>query len=345
MGYTVLKKQEFQTFSMTRSMALLLVDDDPLAIQVLKQALPGYGDICFATSGQQAIAHLARQPVDLVLLDAQMPNMDGYATCRAIKAEYPDIPVIFVTASTSPESEVHALDSGAVDFITKPINPPVVRARVSTQLQLKQQADQLRALVKSDPLTGIANRRALDEHAALEWRRAQRNNKLIAVLMIDIDFFKAYNDHYGHIEGDHCLRRVATTIDTLISRPADLTARFGGEEFAVLLPESSGPQALRVAEKIRQSIESLNIPHARSPTSSRVTVSIGVAVGMPRFPAEKPEQPGEPDLTKGGSYQPQHLEALFNLADAALYEAKQSGRNRVVMNTSAETRVMDATPH
>lgn len=321
---------------MNRSMALLLVDDDPLAIQVLKQALPGYGEICFATSGQQALEHLARQPADLVLLDAQMPDMDGYATCRAIKTEYPDIPVIFVTASTSPESEVHALDSGAVDFITKPINPPVVRARVSTQLQLKKQADQLRALVKSDPLTGIANRRALDEHAALEWRRAQRNCKPIAVLMIDIDFFKAYNDHYGHIEGDHCLRQVATTIDSLVCRPADLTARFGGEEFAVLLPESSGPQALRVAEKIRKAIESLNIPHARSQASNRVTVSIGVAVGLPHFSADASEQADGQYTADCRYFEPPNLEALFNLADAALYDAKQGGRNQVVIDTKAK---------
>lgn len=324
---------------MTHQHRILIVDDDPMAIQSLYNVLEGYGDIRFATSGQDGLDLLQKETVDLVLLDANMPILDGYSTCRMMKRDFPDIPVMFVTASHDPSSEIQALEAGAVDFITKPLNPPVVQARVNTQLQLKRHGDQLRAMTKSDPLTGIANRRFLDEQLQLEWRRSMRNQSLLSVLMIDIDFFKAYNDHYGHIEGDACLRKVAETIQSTVNRAGELAARYGGEEFAALLPHTSPERATEVAEKICATIRELAIPHAKSTVSDRVTVSIGVAGGTPCFPPD-PNQP----IKEHAAGDPNSIEELFTWADDALYKAKQSGRNRVVMshgNAAAQSNEID----
>jgi diguanylate cyclase (GGDEF)-like protein len=236
-----------------------------------------------------------------------------------------------VTAHDDAKSEIRALDAGAVDCVSKPVNGPVVRARVSTHLQLKRQSDELRELIKQDPLTGISNRRALEEYSSLEWRRARRHGRPLAVLMIDIDHFKAYNDHYGHVPGDACLRKVAQAIEASVPRPGDLTVRFGGEEFAVLLPDTTGPQAVIVAEQIRAAVRALAIPHARSPVGDRVTVSIGVAAGVPRNPLGPDYTPIPPGDPPSGPFALNKLETLFNRADAALYAAKQAGRDRVAL--------------
>lgn len=299
---------------------ILIVDDDPLAIQVLHNILADLGQCRFATAGEEALDSLRESAADLVVLDASMPGLNGFATCRAVKREHPDLPVIFVTAAQDPESEVRALEAGAVDFISKPVEPLVVRARVTTQLKLKAQNDLLQAMILSDPLTGIANRRSLDEHVRVEWRRAQRHRQALSLLMIDIDYFKAYNDHYGHLAGDRCLERVADGIAGTLGRAGDLAARFGGEEFAVLLPETSTSDAAVVAENIRATVQGLAIPHADSPVADYVTVSIGVA-------GEVPEIAGNSVATgpRGAMEQ-----ALFDRADAALYAAKAAGRNRVI---------------
>ena len=304
---------------------ILIVDDDPMAIQSLYNVLEGYGEIRFAISGQDCLDSLKKEAVELVLLDANMPMMDGYSTCRIIKREFPDIPVMFVTASQDPSDEIQALEAGAVDFITKPLNPPVVQARVNTQLQLKQHGDKLRALTKSDPLTGIANRRYLDEQIELEWRRSMRNQSVLSLLMIDIDFFKAYNDHYGHIAGDACLRKIAETIQATVNRAGELAARYGGEEFAALLPQSSPERACEVADKICLAVRELRIPHAKSCVSDTVTVSIGIAGGTPFF------HPANYLIGEDHNRDPSSIEELFTWADEALYKAKQTGRNRVVL--------------
>jgi len=304
---------------------ILIVDDDPMAIQSLYKILEGLGEIRFAISGQDCLDSLKKEAVDLVLLDANMPMMDGYSTCRKMKREFPDIPVMFVTASHDPSDEIQALEAGAVDFITKPLNPPVIQARVNTQLQLKQHGDKLRALTKSDPLTGIANRRYLDEQIELEWRRSMRNQSVLSLLMIDIDFFKAYNDHYGHIAGDACLRKIAETIQATVNRAGELAARYGGEEFAALLPQSSPERACEVADKICVAVRELHIPHAKSCISDTVTVSIGIAGGTPFFHSANYV------MIEENSRDPGSIEELFTWADEALYKAKQTGRNRVIL--------------
>ncbi len=332
---------------------ILVVDDERLAIEVLCNAIEDLGDVSYATSGMQALAMMAEAPVDLILLDARMPDLDGYDTCVALQRDYPDIPVVFVTAAHDPKSEIRALEAGASDFITKPINPPVVRARVTMHLRFKAQSDLLRNLSHRDPLTGVANRRALEERLAVEWRRAARHRFPLSLLMLDVDHFKAYNDHYGHIAGDACLERVAEALSQTIGRAEDLVARYGGEEFAALLAGSGPEEALALAEKVRAAVQDLAIPHARSNASDWVSVSIGVASVQPGGGAGstppgravelggayesagtgqlggsgEPGDVGKPDNLSPSGFQ--ISQELFELADQALYAAKEAGRNRV----------------
>ena len=179
---------------MTAMSRILIVDDDPAAILVLYNALEGMGELCAATSGEEALGLLASHPFDLVLLDVMMPGLDGFVTCRAIRHDHPDLPVLFVTAANDIGNEIRGLGVGGNDFITKPLNPPVVRTRVGNHLKLKAQNDRLRCLSSRDPLTGLANRRALDERLSLEWRLAVRQRQPLALLLVAIDHFQAYTD-------------------------------------------------------------------------------------------------------------------------------------------------------
>jgi diguanylate cyclase (GGDEF)-like protein len=241
-----------------------------------------------------------------------MPGMDGIEVCRRLKADaaLADIPIIFVTARSEPAEETRALEAGGVDFIAKPVNPAVVRARVRTHLTLKAQSDLLRSLVFVDGLTGVANRRRFDEALRDEWQHCRRAGTALTLLMIDIDHFKRYNDRYGHLVGDACLKRIAAVLQAGLRRACDVVARYGGEEFACLLPECDQPAGRAKAGELCAAVAALDIPHADSPTAQRVTLSVGVATLRPN---------GVNDPT-----------ALVAAADAALYEAKRAGRNRVV---------------
>jgi diguanylate cyclase (GGDEF)-like protein len=291
---------------------LLVVDDHPANVQALYHAFAADHQVFVATSGTQALRLVREKHPDLVLLDIVMPGLDGHAVCAALKAdpETADIPVIFVTAQNDERAETAGLDAGAVDFITKPINPRIVRARVKTHITLKQQADELRQLALVDGLTGVHNRRSFDHLLAVEGRRAARSGRPLSLLMVDVDHFKRFNDRYGHAAGDECLKRVVQALATVASRAGDLVARYGGEEFACLLPETGFGGALAVAASALERVHGLGIAHADSPTASSVTVSIGVATTDPQFAGD----------TAG----------LFALADTQLYRAKQAGRGRVV---------------
>jgi diguanylate cyclase (GGDEF)-like protein len=293
-----------------RRVRLLVVDDQPINIQTLYQVFAADHQVFMATSGEQALAVARDKQPDLILLDVVMPGMDGHEVCRRLKAEPAtrDIPVMFVTAHHDAAAEAEGLDAGAVDFISKPVNPKVVRARVKTHVMLKLQSDLLRRMVFVDGLTGAYNRRFFDEQLAAEWARAVRHGAPLAVLLADVDFFKRYNDRYGHQAGDDVLRRVAAEMRNALKRPGDLAARYGGEEFACVLPETDYPGALQLAQRIEQGVRALAIPHADSDVAPVVTVSVGVAI--------KP-----PDGVGSVAH-------LVREADGQLYVAKSRGRGR-----------------
>ena len=300
------------TFSTQAKPRILVVDDQATNIQVLYQILAGDYQVLMATSGAQALNLCLSKKPDLVLLDLIMPEMDGYQICQHLKADVStrDIPIIFITAQNDESAEERGFDLGAVYFISKPVNPRIVRARVKTHLMLKAQSDLLRSWAYLDGLTGVHNRRFFDERIIAEMGRASRNQAALSVVMIDVDFFKRYNDHYGHQAGDDCLRRVATTLKTHLLRSGDHVARYGGEEFVCLLPDTGFAGAMQLATSIRKKIMALQIAHAESSVAPYVTVSLGVG--------SKPENVQA------------DARALISLADMQLYKAKETGRHRIV---------------
>jgi len=312
---------------------VLIIDDDLFAIRYLEKALDGLAEVKSSISGTEALTLLEQTSFDLVLVDLMMPDMDGFQTCLRIRSEHPNLPVLFVTGSQSIDDEVRALDVGGIDFIHKPFNPMVIRARVEAHLKLKSQADELRKLNLIDPLTGLANRRGLDETLLKEWRRAERNRSSLGLLMIDIDHFKHYNDFYGHKGGDVCLHCVAVKITEAVARTGDLVARYGGEEFAVVLPNTCINGALDVAHKVRDIVESMRMEHLGSTSGSTVTVSIGAAAIQPI----EVSTPGlgtfinEPGLQLAG--------ILIEQADSALYSAKEQGRNCVAISGALSGKI------
>jgi diguanylate cyclase (GGDEF)-like protein len=293
-----------------RRAKLLIVDDQPLNIQALHEVFAADYRVYMATRGEDALRLCAEQQPDLVLLDVEMPGLDGYEVCARLKADPStrDIAVIFVTAHREEAAETRCLDAGAVDFIIKPFNAQIVRARVRTHVTLKAQGDLLRRWAYIDGLTGVHNRRSLDERLASEWGRALRNRTALSVILLDVDFFKRYNDRYGHQAGDECLRRVAATLKSGLKRPGDLLARYGGEEFACLLPDTGLAGALQVARQLGQQVFAQQIAHADSAAAPVLTVSLGVC---------------SKGVDAAGS-----AAELLRQADAQLYAAKAAGRHR-----------------
>jgi diguanylate cyclase (GGDEF)-like protein len=297
---------------------LLVVDDKPVNIQVLHQIFAADYQVFMATSGAQALAICRSNPPDLILLDVVMPEMDGFEVCTELKSDAAtrDIPIIFVTAHDDTSQETHGLDVGAVDFIAKPVNPAVVRARVKTHLMLKLQSDVMRKLVFLDGLTGVFNRRYFDQQIAIEWARAARNDAPLSVILIDVDFFKDFNDQYGHQAGDDCLQQIARTLKASLKRPADLVARYGGEEFVCILPDTGFDDAMLIARGLEQQVRATEIAHAKSTISAFVTISLGVAARS-HLLANSPTEDGTIDSS-----------VLVALADARLYLAKSNGRGQ-----------------
>jgi PleD family two-component response regulator len=218
---------------------ILIVDDETTNIEILAELLASDYDVIFATSGEEALAIVESARPDLILLDVMMPDIDGYEVCARLKksASSKDISVIFITGLGDLEAETRGLSLGAVDYVTKPINPAVVRMRVRNHIELKIARDELARLAATDGLTGLANRRRFDQVLATECSRLRRSKGRLSLIMIDIDHFKAFNDTYGHVAGDGCLRQVGGAIGSVIHRTPDLAARYGGEEFSCILPE------------------------------------------------------------------------------------------------------------
>ena len=290
---------------------ILIVDDTKLSNQIMKDILGNDYDILVSTSGEEALVLAASESIDLILLDVEMPGMDGYEVCRKLKKNpyTKNIPVIFVSAANDVQHETKGLEIGAIDYIIKPSNPAIIKARVKNHLELKKYRDILERISLIDGLTGIANRRHFDQTLEKEWRRALRYRDILSLALIDIDFFKKYNDYYGHLAGDECLQKVGSILTESLKRASDLGARYGGEEFVILLPSTAKDGALTVTERIRSNVEELRISHEMSEVAKHVTVSIGVAAIRP----ELDKVPSE----------------LIRQADSALYQAKNAGRNRV----------------
>lgn len=293
---------------------ILIVDDVLVNVKYLLDALKHDYDVSYAVSGEEGIRMARENLPDLVLLDAMMPQMDGYTVCMRLRADAATtaIPIIFITSLSAPEDEARALEMGASDFTTKPVNLAVLRARVRTQVAFKRQGDMLRSLSLTDALTGLSNRRAFDAMLHKEWRRSQRFAKPVSLILADIDHFKPYNDLYGHLAGDECLREIAHTLRAVVGRPQDMVARFGGEEFVILLPEVDLAGACVVAQRVLAALNAAAIDHLGSTTARHVTASLGVSCALPS--SANPGQPTD----------------LIGKADGLMYDAKLSGRNRFV---------------
>jgi diguanylate cyclase (GGDEF)-like protein len=291
---------------------ILIVDDNASMIQLVARMLKGVARLRFATGGAEALELMRQERPDLVLLDAEMPGMSGYEVCEAIRADalLSTVPVVFLTGNGDTAAEVRGLEAGAVDFITKPVHEALLLARVRTQLRVKTLSDELRLMACTDELTGVANRRHFDEMLNLEWVRNAREGTSLALLMVDVDHFKRYNDCHGHPAGDVCLKAVARALASVARRPADLVGRVGGEEFAVLLPGTDLKGARRVAQEAIEAVHALAVPHADSPTAPQVTASIGVAA------------------CSDAEFVDRASSSLVRVADEALYAAKSAGRNR-----------------
>ena len=294
-----------------RKQTVLIVDDVPANTEFLTEVLGDDQKILAAASGQEALDTAISRLPDLILLDILMPDQDGYEICTKLKKEpaTQNIPIIFVTALDQEQDEARGLQVGAIDYITKPFSPPIVRARVRNHLELKRYRDLLENLSTTDELTGIPNRRQFDHALDREWRRGLRNQSPVSLVLMDVDCFKAFNDHYGHLAGDDCLRRVADTLAGAARRPGDVMARLGGEEFVSLLPETDHRGAMVTANRIQQGVSSMGVPHAFSEAAEHVTLSIGLATMVP---------------TKE-----QTSSDLIRRADEFLYLAKHNGRNQI----------------
>lgn len=295
---------------------ILVVDDEKANCNVLISLLEGYR-VLVAKNGHQALERAENNAPDLILLDVVMPGMSGHEVCKALKSNKAThhIPVIFVTVKSTIEEETQGLELGAVDYISKPFSPSIVQARVANHIQLKKQRDLLESLNITDSLTGISNRRHFDQSLQSCWKAAMRSERCISLLMVDIDHFKQFNDHYGHAGGDSCLVKVAQTLAAQGDRDLDVVCRYGGEEFAVILPYTDHSGAEFIAERMLNAVRDLQIPHLASPSGDWVTVSIGMASMTPDTQMK--------------------AAALLEAADIALYSAKQGGRNRSAYQVQA----------
>lgn len=316
---------------------ILIVDDRHDNLLVLESLLEDMNcNIIKATSGNKALSLMLDYEFALVLLDVQMPNMDGFETAEFMRMNSRTryVPIIFVTAISKEQRCIFkGYEIGAVDYLFKPIEPIILKSKVKVFLELYNQKKlveeqskllemkieelsklreanfKLKNLSTLDGLTGIPNRRSFDNYIHMSFKSCARSNKPLSLIMADIDFFKKYNDNYGHLQGDECLIKVAKSISSSVKRPLDFVARYGGEEFAVILPETDGKGAKIIAGIIRENIERLKIVHEHSDITSYITLSLGVATMLPEMKYS--------------------INEFIENADKALYSSKLNGRNKV----------------
>lgn len=290
---------------------VLIVDDDRISRTVLAELLKDDCRVILAKDGASALRQAQTEAeIHLILLDVSMPDMDGYAVLAGLRANERtrETPVIFITALTDEIEEERGLALGAVDYISKPIRPAIARVRICNHLKLAMQHRELERIAESDALTGLANRRSFDKAFELAYRHAARTGESLGLAMIDVDYFKQYNDLHGHAAGDEALRQIARTLKNTTQRSYDLAARYGGEEFVLLFLGTDCLDTL--LEKLRQDVLDLRIAHKGSPFGV-----ISFSCGAVRFSGPSTHDPS----------------LALRQADALLYEAKGLGRNRVLI--------------
>ena len=301
----------FPTTPLPSRPTVLVVDDSRAALDGICTLIKADYRMLFGLSGLDALALATSEAPDLIVLDVAMPGMDGYEVLRRLKEEpsTQSIPVIFLTAPGAGVSEAKALELGAIDFITKPYDPAILKARMRNQLAYKRSLDEAMAMSMADALTGLDNRRRFDAFLSEEWTRGLRTGRPLSMILMDIDHFKRFNDRLGHPAGDACLRAVAEVLKKSMLRAQDFIARYGGEEFACILSETDGAGAFAVARRIKANLAAAGIAHPDSPVAPEVTLSMGLATLVPTL-AMRPR-----DLTQE--------------ADHCLYAAKEKGRNQI----------------
>ena len=290
--------------------SVLVVDDQESNIVVLTKILSPEYNVYATTDGCYAIKLAEKYLPDVILLDIVMFEMDGYAVITALKNSdiTKNIPVIFITALSGSDDEEKGLALGAVDYISKPFSPAIIKLRLKNQIKMLEQLRTIERLSMFDQLTELPNRRSFENRLSAEWGRSLREQTQISLLMIDVDNFKNYNDTYGHQQGDVALQAFSKVLAQSLSRPGDFTARWGGEEFIMLLPNTSSVGALHVAEHVRECAEDMEIPTSNG-SMTKLTISVGVNTHMQNYSGT--------------------IDNFLIGADIALYEAKNSGRNRV----------------
>lgn len=319
-----------------RKFVVLLVDDQLMVAEKLRRMLDDQEDIEFhyCSDPTQAIDRAQQLHPTVILQDLVMPQMNGFKLLKLLRSQpaTATMPIIVLSTKEDPNDKSAAFSAGASDYLVKPPEKIELLARIRAhsrsyinqverdeayrrlqelQFELKGKNAALEKLSSLDPLTGIPNRRRFDEFMRNEWQRARRRKSMLSVVLVDVDYFKSYNDFYGHQLGDQALTRVAAAMSSSLNRPADLLARYGGEEFVVVLPDTDYPGAMALADAFRRKVEELNIPHEQSKAASCVTISLGVACC----------EPAKPDVS---------AEKLLEKADKALYAAKEQGRNCLV---------------
>ena len=292
---------------------ILVIDDNPLMIGSLTNILSPYYHVKAACDGAAGLVYADKYDVDLILLDVAIKGMSGYEVLAKLKnnEKTKNIPVIFITGgSEGNNEEVKALSSGAVDYIRETAVPEIVTLRVGIHMKLINQMRIIERFSLTDGLTGVNNRRCFDIQLEMEWNRAVRSGMPLSMLMLDIDHFKAFNDKFGHLNGDIALKTVGKVLINAIQRGSDYVFRWGGEEFAVILPETPVKGALTVAERIRNNIAATPIIMGKE--AAHLTISIGTGTTIPDSlnPSDSPE-------------------GFCESIDKALYKAKNDGRNRV----------------
>lgn len=306
-------------------MKILLVEDSATLRYAMRNYIIEAGHTpLIAQSGEEALQMLETTPVDMIIMDVEMPGLNGFETTRLIREWLGGhwIPIIFVTGRNEDESYREGIDAGGDDYLIKPVSAMIIKAKIRAMERITEMRDQLHhlnaeleALSQLDSLTQTYNRRTFNELASQQWLLAARNQKPVSLLMIDVDHFKLYNDHYGHPAGDSCLKKITRAIRDCLHRPFDLLGRYGGEEFIVLLPETDSLGAMKVAQSIAETLEKIGLRHEVSPTHHQVTVSIGGACCANTMVYS--------------------LEELIKRADRTLYKAKHSGRNRAIVDDIA----------